>query len=89
MRRMNRMDKIIHLCDHCGKELTDKEYKENTYSSFLYSGNGIIAFCDDCFKEVDEILKRISEKREELKNLNDVLDDYVTKFEKDGYNEIN
>lgn len=72
------MDKIIHVCDHCGKELTDKEYKENTYSSFLYSGNGIIAFCDDCFKEVDKILQNISKKREELNILNDELNDYIT-----------
>lgn len=74
------MDKIIHICDHCGKELTDKEYEENTYNSFLYSVIGKIAFCDDCFKGVDKILKRISEKREELKNLNDELDDYITNF---------
>lgn len=83
------MDKIIHICDHCGKELTAREYKENIDSNFLFHGTCRIAFCDDCFKGVDEILKKISKKREELKNLNDVLDDYVTKFEKDGYNEIN
>lgn len=74
------MDKIIHICDHCGKELSDKEYEKNTYNSFLYSVTGKIAFCDDCFKGVDEILQKISEKRAELTVLNDELDDYVKKF---------
>lgn len=82
------MDKIIHICDHCGKELTDKEYKENIDSSFLFHGTCRIAFCDDCFKGVDKILKRISEKREELKILNDELDDYITNFRrKEGENQ--
>lgn len=74
------MDKIIHICDHCGKELTDKEYKENIDSSFLFHGTCRIAFCDDCFKGVDEILQKISEKRAELKVLNDELDGYITNF---------
>lgn len=83
------MDKIIHVCDHCGKELTDKEYNENIPNTVSYVALEKVVFCDNCFKGVDEIQQKISKKREELKNLNDVLDDYVTKFEKDGYNEIN
>lgn len=74
------MDKIIHVCDHCGKELTAREYEENTHCDFLHSGYGKMVFCDDCLKGVDKILKKLSEKRAELKVLNDELDDYITNF---------
>lgn len=76
------MDKIIHLCDHCGKGLTDKEYNENIPNTVSYVTLEKVVFCDNCFKEVDEIQQKISKKREELNILNDELDDYMTNFKR-------
>lgn len=76
------MDKIIHICNHCGKELTDKEYNENIPNIVSYVALEKVVFCDNCFKGVDEIQQKISKKREELNILNDELDDYMTNFKR-------
>lgn len=77
---MNKMDKIIHVCNYCGNELTDKEYNENTPNIVSRISIEKVVFCDNCFKGVDEIQQKISKKREELNILNDELDDYITNF---------
>jgi len=70
------MEKVIRVCDKCGKEL-----KEEENIKYIYTNRYCFEVCDECY----EIMKPIQEKRDKEYNklvnkLNKIEVDFNSEF---------